>query len=657
MKHILALLLAACSLHGITAAESITSPDGKIKVEIDCDAKGRPYYSVTKNGDTVIAPSRLGFKLKGAKNFDRGFRITGTERDSVSTSWETVWGEEKTIVDNHNGMTVNLRQGNRTMSIVFKVFDDGFGFRYEYPRQQGLGDFVITDELTEFTFTDTHKSWSIPAFDVNFYEGICRELPIDSIGIASTPLTMKTSQGTMLALHEANLTDYAAMNVESTPGSTTLKAHLTPWSTGKKVFVTDTRVTPWRTLIIADTPEKMMLSRIMLNLNEPCSIDDTSWIEPQRYIGVWWCYHNRTNTWGNGPKHGATTRNVMRYMDFAAKHNFGGVLVEGWNKDWWTYKFSFTEPYDDFDIDSIVAYGKEKGVDFISHHESGSFVANYESQLDDAFRYCRDKGVRYVKTGYTNKILDGKERHSSQFGVRHMRKVIETAAKYGVAIDNHEPVMPTGLQRTYPNLMTQEGVRGQEWDAWNQSGGNPPEHTVTIPFTRGLAGPMDFTPGTFLFENKVVPGTRVNTTLAKQLALFLILYSPLQMASDMIENYEANPGPLAFIESCPTDWQKTLYPEAEIGKYITEARKDRNSDDWFVASATGREARTSEISLSFLDPETEYVAVIYRDGPDAHWEHNPYPVTIERRIVKSDTKLQLPVAPGGGYAMRLFKKN
>ncbi|MDE5881175.1 MAG: glycoside hydrolase family 97 catalytic domain-containing protein, partial [Muribaculaceae bacterium] len=384
----------------------------------------------------------------------------------------------------------------------------------------------------------------------------------------------------------------------------------------------------------------MALSRIMLNLNEPCAIENAEeFCKPQRYIGVWWCYHMKTATWEAGENHGATTENVKRYMDFAARHNFGGVLVEGWNHDWATWDFSFTRPYEDFDIAEINRYGREKGVALIGHHETGGKLANYERQMADGMKLYKDNGMHYVKTGYVGDLLDDKERHSSQFGVRHYRKVIETAAAHNLAIDNHEPVMPTGLQRTYPNLMTQEGVRGQEWDAWCPEGGNPPSHTVTLPFTRGLAGPMDFTPVTFRFENPVMPQTHVNTTLAKQLALFVILYSPLQMASDEIENYEANPGPFQFVCDCPTDWERTVFPEAEIGKYITTARKEKGGDNWFVGSATGDEARVANINLAFLDPGCTYRATIYRDGENANYDTDPYPVIIEQKDVTSDMAL------------------
>lgn len=639
---------------------SVSSPDNEVVLSFDTDKEGHPHYSVTRHGKTILRPSKLGLSLKGCPDLTEGFSVAKSSRDSHSETWDVVWGEESQIENNYNELRVTLAQKKiapgRTIDIVFRVFDDGIGFRYEFPRQKELQDFVIMDEATEFSFDECPHTWSIPAEGFRFYEALFRELPLDSIGKVATPLTIRCADGTHIAIHEANLTDYAAMNLQATPGRNTLCASLSPWQTGEKVFVTDVRVSPWRTMIIADNAGDMALSRIMLNLNEPCAITEAeSFCKPQRYLGVWWCYHMRTATWEAGPNHGATTENVKRYMDFASRNNFGGVLVEGWNPDWATWDFDFTRPYDDFDIAEINRYGCEKNVALIGHHETGGRIANYERQMEEGMKLYADNGMHYVKTGYVGDMLDDKELHSSQFGVRHYRKVIETAAKYRLAIDNHEPVMPTGLQRTYPNLMTQEGVRGQEYDAWNPEGGNPPSHTVTLPFTRGLAGPMDFTPVTFRFENPVVPQTHVNTTLAKQLALFVILYSPLQMASDEIENYEANPGPFQFICDCPTDWDKTCFPEAEIGKYVTTARKGKGEDTWYVGSATGDEARVAHINLSFLDPGARYRATIYRDGEDAHFDTNPYPVVIEQRDVTSDTTLDIPQGRSGGCAIKIAK--
>lgn len=657
------LLFSAMACGTICAAATplrVASPHNDVILSFDTDKQGHPHYSVVRKGKTILNPSRLGLALKDSPDLIEGFTVAKFSRDSHSEIWEPVWGEESQIENNYNELRVTLAQKKlapgRTIDIVFRVFDDGIGFRYEFPRQKTLQDFIIMDEVTEFAFDECPVTWSIPSEGFRFYEALFRELPLDSIGKVSTPVTIRCADGTHIALHEANLTDYAAMNLQATPGSNTLRASLSPWQSGEKVFVTDVRMSPWRTMIIADNAGDMALSRIMLNLNEPCAIPDAdTFCKPQRYLGVWWCYHMKTATWEAGPNHGATTENVKRYMDFAARNNFGGVLVEGWNHDWATWDFNFTRPYDDFDIAELNRYGKENGVALIGHHETGGRIGNYERQMEDGMKLYADNGMHYVKTGYVGDMLDDKELHSSQFGVRHYRKVIETAAKYKLAIDNHEPVMPTGLQRTYPNLMTQEGVRGQEYDAWNPDGGNPPSHTITLPFTRGLAGPMDFTPVTFRFENPVAPQTRVNTTLAKQLALFVILYSPLQMASDEIENYAANPGPFQFVCDCPVDWDKTCYPEAEIGKYITTARKGKGEDTWYVGSATGNDARIAHIDLSFLDSGAKYRATIYRDGEDAHFDTNPYPVLIEQRDVTNETVLDIPQGRSGGCAIKLAK--
>lgn len=638
-------------------ALKVSSPDGNLSLTFDI-SEGAPLYSLDRAGKRILNPSHMGFTLKDQPGFDGDFSLADFTRDSHDETWQPVWGEESEITDNYNQLRVCLKQDRkapgRKLDIVFRVFNDGIGFRYEFPAREDMPDFTITDELTEFAFADNHTSWSIPAEGYRFYEALFRELPLDSMGYVSTPVTLRGKDGTHFAIHQANLTDFAAMNLVATPGSNVLRARLTPWMNGDAVYVTDVRHSPWRTLIVADNAGDMALSRIMLNLNEPCAIENAAdFCVPQRYIGVWWCYHNKNATWEAGPKHGATTENVKRYMDFAASHGFGGVLVEGWNHDWATWNFDFTKPYDDFDIEAINEYGRLNGVALIGHHETGGNLTNYENQMEAGMQLYKDNGMHYVKTGYVGDLLDGKERHSSQFGVRHYRKVIENAARYGLAIDNHEPVMPTGLQRTYPNLMTQEGVRGQEWDAWCPEGGNPPSHTVTLPFTRGLAGPMDFTPVTFRFENPVMPQTHVNTTLAKQLALFVILYSPLQMASDEIENYEANPEPFKFVCDCPTDWERTVFPEAEIGRYVTTARKEKGGDRWFVGSATGDEARTAHIDLAFLDPGVTYRATIYRDGEDVHYDTNPYPVIIEERNVTSDMALDIPQGRSGGCAIKL----
>jgi alpha-glucosidase len=641
---------------GNTSKLSVNSPNGVLKLKAEVD-NGRIFYSLFRKGQPVLNKSALGFKLKGS-TLDENLKIKDVNYRYINESWSQICGEEKVIKNKYCEMKIRVEENtslNRKFDIVFRLFNDGIGFRYEFPEQENLKDFVIMDELTEFAMTGNHTTWSIP-YESLFYEALYESAPLNTLKWVSTPLTMETKDGLFLSIHEANLTDYAAMNLIPINGTNVLKANLTPWSTGEKVFMNAPGVTPWRTVVVADKPGDLLLSRIMLNLNEPCKIEDTSWIKPGRYIGIWWVYHMKKKTWHTGPLHGATTENVLRHIDFAAENGFSGVLVEGWNKGWDTYNFNFTESYPDFDIKKITDYATSKNIMLIGHHETDGKVTDYESQINEAFDLYEKNNVHIVKTGYVGKLLDGKERHSSQFGVRHYRKVLELAAKHKIMIDNHEPVMPTGLQRTLPNLMTQEGVRGQEWDAWDKDGGNPPDHTTIIPFTRGLAGPMDFTPGTFNFENPAIPTTRVQTTLAKQLALFVILYSPLQMASDDIENYKKNPKPFEFITSCPTNWDKTVVPEAKIGEYVTIARKDRESDSWFVGSITNASPRKLSLSLSFLDKKTKYIARIFKDSSTANYISNQYPVDIEDVEVNNETILNIDQAPGGGTAIVIKKQ-
>lgn len=635
------------------------SPDGHLQVEVGTDS-GRIYYTVSRDSVPVITRSYLGLQLADG-DLQNDFSILKVSENAFSETWEQPWGEELTADNTYNQLTLELQQNSgqkRRLNVVFRVFNDGIGFRYEFPDQPNLKKFVIADECTQFTLASDGKAWAIPA-NVKYYEALYQPVQVKSLQDACTPLTIEMNDSLYITIHEANLTDYAAMNLKTEGESTTLQADLPPWSTGEKVFAQTPSVSPWRTIIIGHTPGDLLLSRLMLNLNEPCAID-TSWIEPGRYIGIWWAIHQEKYTWKQGPKHGATTANAKRYIDFAAAHGFSGVLTEGWNVGWdgdWSQDnlFNFTQAYPDFDLEEVTSYAASKGVRWIAHNETGGFTKNYEEQLDSAFTLYHRLGVNAVKTGYVNEYLDNQELHGSQYGVRHYRKVIETAAKYQLMIDNHEPVMPTGLQRTYPNLMTQEGVRGQEYDAWSPDGGNPPEHTTILPFTRGLAGPMDFTPGTFNFNNPVLPTTHPQTTLAKQLALGVILYSPLQMASDLIENYEGQPA-LAFISACPTTWAKTVVPGACIGEYVTLARKERNGEDWFIGSITNANPRTLQIPLDFLDAGSSYEAIIYRDGPGADYRTNPYPLTIERRKVEAGTTLELELAPGGGAAIQLRKQ-
>lgn len=633
------------------------SPDKTLELRLE-EKKGEVYYSLKKDQKPVLSNSKLGFELKEGQ-LSKNFKIAQTKTSSKDETWSQVWGEEIDVRNHYNELFAELKQkkGEKySLNLRFRVFNDGIGFRYEFPKQSGLTKFTILDEYTEYNFPNDAKTWSL-SHNAEFYEGLYREKPLSKLDTVKTPLTLETKEGLFLAAHEANLTEFASLNLyPKTENSTHLKAYLTPWSNGDKVYAKTPSVSPWRTLIVAKSAGDLMLSRLMLNLNEPSQIEDTSWIKPGRYIGIWWGMHMKTNTWYMGPTHGAETSNVLRYIDFAAKHNFAGVLVEGWNKGWEDWKsFEFSTPYPDFDIKKITEYGKAKGVKLIGHHETGGSTINYEKQMDAAFDFYNKYGVDVVKTGYVGGVLDGRENHGSQYGVRHYRKVIENAAKHKIMIDNHEPVMPTGLQRTFPNLMTQEGVRGQEWDAWSKDGGNPPNHTTIIPFTRGLAGPMDFTPGTFNFENPVIPGTRVWTTLAKQLALSVIIYSPLQMASDEIENYENKPE-FEFLTKVPTTFSKTVVPGAEIGQFVTIARRDVNGKDWYVGSITNQKPRDIKIPLDFLEKGASYKAKIFRDGPGADYKTNPYPVVIEEKIVFDKDVLEFHLAPGGGLGLLLEKQ-
>ncbi len=622
---------------------------------------GQIFYSLKCDTQQIIYRSKLGYQFKNMAPIENDLKISHIGRNSVNETWEQVWGAKRLIENRYEELIINLEEQSgekRKLNLYFRLFDDGLGFRYQIPEQKNIDTIIITAENTQFHLANVKTTWWIPAYKEVYYESLYRHTTLEKIDTVCTPVTLEFENGKFLAIHEANLAHYAAMNLYYS-GNNTLTTDLTPWSTGEKVFTHAGMYSPWRTITIGDKPGDLITSYIELNLNEPNKLKDVSWIKPGKYIGIWWAIHMEKYTWAQGPKHGATTKNTKAYMDFAAKHGFSGVLVEGWNNGWdfdWVHegnRIKFTEAYPDFDLEAITKYGAARNVKLIGHHETGGAVKNYESQMDEAFKLYQNAGVNCVKTGYVNPKLEGKEFHSSQFGVEHYRKVIETAARYKIVIDNHEPVMPTGLQRTYPNLMTQEGVRGQEYDAWSKDGGNPPEHTTIIPFTRGLAGPMDFTFGTFNFTNKVNPGTRVQTTIAKQLALYVVIYSPLQMASDLPENYENNKA-FQFIEDVPTDWTDTRVLDAVIGDYVCIARKDRNSDDWFLGSITDENARKIEIKLDFLDPDKTYIAQIYQDSPDADWKTNPTGFKYIEQKVDKENILILDMKAGGGQAIRFI---
>lgn len=644
------------------AADVLSSPDGHLKVTVGVKG-GKPFYMIARDGKPIVNCSFLGFTLNDGA-FDNGFKVIGKSRDTKNETWTQPWGEDRVVNCHYNELKLHLQQPDkrqRQLNIVFRAFNDGIGFRYEFPKQKNLGEFRIMDEMTQIAMPTDAQAWTEPTNGATYYEALWTKDLLSKKDTVSTPITIEVNDSLYMALHEANLTDYASINYtpRQLPGAAvTLVAALTPWQNGVKVYAKAPFVSPWRTILITKRPGDLITSKLMLNLNEPCKIADTSWITTGKYVGIWWGMHMEDYTWAQGPKHGATTVNTKRYIDFAAKHGMNGVLVEGWNYGWdgdWTKegdKFDFSKPYPDYDLEGLQKYALSKGVRLIAHNETGGAAKNFENQLDSAFSLYQRLGIRAIKTGYVNALLDNKELQHSQYGVRHYRKVVETAAKYHLMVVNHEPAMPSGLCRTYPNLVSGEGMRGQEYNAWSPDGGNPPYHICVLPFTRGLAGSMDFTPGIFNFENKVKPTTHPQTTLAKQLSEYILIYSPWQMAADMIENYENQPA-FSFIESVPTDWEKSLVLDAEIGKYIAMARKDKASDDWYVGAATDADARDLNLKLDFLDKDRTYYAEIYADGEGADYRTNPYPILYKRLKVTNTSNLSLHLAPSGGSAIRI----
>jgi len=653
------LVLVSCSSTR-NVSFKIASPGKKNELVFELTKSGQPQYRFSSNGKSVIEPSLLGFEFQEIKKMTEGFKVVNTEQHTTDQVWEQPWGEFRKVRDHHNELIVHLKESageERLVDLIFRVFDDGLGFRYSFPQQPHLDKVKISNEITQFTFSDDNDVWWIPVHSENsYYESFYRKTAMSKTDTINTPATFETKNNLFVAIHEANLTDFASMTLSKSVNNQ-YKSELVPWADGVKVYAQTPFQTPWRTIVVGEKPGDLVTSTVMLNLNEPSKIDDISWIAPSKYIGIWWGMHLEKYTWGQGEKHGATTKNTEEYIDFAAKNSLDGVLVEGWNEGWdgdWTADgsaFSFTKAYPDFNLDEISKYAAMKNVRLIGHHETAGATKNYERQLEDAFKLYNKIGVNTVKTGYVNKFLDKKEWHDSQYGVRHYRKVIETAARYHIMIDNHEPVKGTGIQRTFPNLMTQEGGRGQEYNAWSSDGGNTPEHTVTLPFTRMLSGPMDYTPGNFNFDYKTANGAKVQTTLASQLALYVVLFSPLQMASDLPENYVGKPE-FEFIKEVPCIWSETKVLDTKIGEYTTIVRKDWEGKNWYLGSVTDRNGRQLEVPLSFLDPGKSYKAEMYTDGPGADYKTNPYPVLIESKTVDSAMTLKLKLAPGGGAAIK-----
>jgi len=650
---------------------SISSPNGTVKLNFILK-DGIPYYQVYRSNEPVIILSRLGLKIKGKISFEDHFKVRRIKKDSLDEVWTQVWGEESKIRNNYNELTIQLdgsRRNTGKLVIIFRVYDDGIGFRYLIPEQRRLKKIEILDELTEFNFPGDYEIWWIPAYKPERYEYLYRKTKISQIDTIHTPATIETNNGLYLAIHEAALEKYSSMTL-ARKGKNKLEVDLVPWSDGIKVKGSLPLKSPWRTIQIADTPGGLITSYLILNLNEPCKLTDVSWIRTGKYVGIWWEMHVGKTTWSSGPKHGATTENTIKYIDFASKYGFQGVLVEGWNVGWdsdWAGVYpspmNFLKPYPDFDIKRLSEYAKSKGVFVIGHHETGADILNYERQMKEAFKFYEELGIPVVKTGYVGWGKDlprineeGKlvrEWHHSQYMVEHFRKVIEVAAKHHIMIIAHEPIKDTGERRTWPNMMSREGARGQEYNAWSPDGGNPPEHTTILPFTRLLSGPMDFTPGIFdLTFDEYRPNNKVNTTLAKQLALYVVIYSPFQMAADLPENYEKKLDAFKFIMDVPTDWDRTIVLNGKIGDYVTIVRKDRNSDEWYLGSITDEECRNFEIKLDFLTPGIKYVAEIYRDGDKADWRTNPYDIKIEKKLVKNVDWININLAPGGGTAIR-----
>jgi len=664
IRLLLALAAALLTAPAFAAPITISSPEGVLTVSVDVNGEGRPEYSVVRLGTPVILPSRLGFLLTDAPKLERNFTIAEAGRRSVDTRWEQPWGERRFVRDRHNELRVRLTERTppgRSIDVVFRVFDDGIGFRYEFPA--AFGQVNIAEEITEFAVAQPATVWWIPAFQWNREEYLYNKTKLTEVGVAQTPMTIRTDDGLHIAFHEASLVDYSGMQLQN-EGNGRFRAVLTPSSTGAKVSRAAPFPTPWRTMQIADRAGGLVENDLILNLNEPNKLGDVSWVEPFKYVGVWWALHLDKETWGPGPRHGANTANVKRYIDFAAQHGFRGVLVEGWNVGWnddWFASgkdFSFTKPYPDFDIEELARYARQKGVRLIGHHETAGNIALYERQLEAALDLYARLGIDAVKTGYVADMggiqapgPDGTIRyewHEGQRMAQHHLKVVQEAAERRIAVNPHEPIKDTGLRRTYPNWVSREGARGMEFNAWGQPP-NPPEHEANLVFTRMLAGPMDFTPGILSLEGR---GQPILSTQAKQLALYVVIYSPIQMAADLIENYQQHMRPFQFIKDVPADWSESHVLNGEIGDYVTIARKDRNSENWYLGAVTDEEGRVLETPLSFLTPGRRYRAQIYRDGPNAHYRANGKDIVIEERTVTSADTVNLRLAPGGGQAIR-----
>ena len=675
-------------------AGQVSSPNGDIKVNFEL--KGSvPTYSVTFKGKTVVNPSRLGYYLDNGEDLLDGFTVLEEATSSFQETWVPVWGENKSIYNHYNQLVVSLHQAatDRYMNIAFRVYDEGFGLRYEFPQKGKLNYFVVKEERTEFAMTGDHIAYWIPGdYDTQEYEYTksrmseisknLRQAVSDNLSQTifsetgvQTSLQLKTDDGLYLNIHEAALVNYPAMHLNLDEKTNTFTSWLTPDATGKKGYMQTPFHSPWRTMIIVDDARKVLSSNLILNLNEPCKLTDTSWIHPTKYVGVWWEMISNKSEWAYthdypsvklgetdyakakpSGKHGANNENVRRYIDFAAEHGFDQVLVEGWNIGWedWSgnskeYVFDFLTPYPDFDIKALNQYAHNKGVKLMMHHETSSSIMNYEKHMDRAYQLMNDYGYDAVKSGYVGNIIPRGEHHYSQIEINHYLNAIKRAADYHIMVNAHEAVRPTGLCRTYPNLVGNESARGTEYQAF---GGTKVGHTAILPFTRLQGGPMDYTPG--IFEMDCVNGSHCNSTICGQLALYVTFYSPLQMAADFPENYEKHMDAFQFIKDVAVDWDKSIYLEAEPMEYITAARKAKGSDNWFLGCVTGADAHQSTVKLDFLDKGKTYTATIYKDAPDADYKTNPQAYVITTQKVTSKSVLKLNAVPGGGFAVSLI---
>ena len=690
------MCLVCLGLAGRVHASEVTSPNGEMKLTFTL-RDSKPYYSVSFRGKPVIKPSRLGYALHNAENLLEGFTQTGEKTSTFDETWTPVWGENKTIRNHYKELLVGLIQEKtgRVMNLRFRVYDEGVGLRYEFPQEGSkLNYFVVKEECTEFALTGDHIAWWIPGdYDTQEYEysrsrlseirPLFKKKVTDNASQTSfsetgvqTSLQLKTDDGLYINLHEAALVNYPAMHLNLDDKNMVFRSWLTPDAQGIKGYLQTPCQSPWRTIMITDDARKVLSSHLILNLNEPCKIKDTSWIHPTKYVGVWWEMISGKGDWAYtsqfpsvklgitdyakakpSGRHSANNENVRRYIDFAAQHGFGGVLVEGWNigwEDWFgnskEYVFDFQTPYPDFDIKALNEYAHSKGVKLIMHHETSSSIMNYEKHMDQAYQLMKDYGYDAVKSGYVGNLIPRGEHHYSQIAINHYQHAIERAADYKIMVNAHEAVRPTGLCRTYPNLIGNESARGTEYQAF---GGITPGHTAILPFTRLQGGPMDYTPG--IFEMQCSNGSRANSTIGGQLALYVTMYSPLQMAADFPENYEKHLDAFQFIKDVALDWDKSIYLEAEPMEYITAARKAKGSSSWFVGSVTGLKPHNSTLRLDFLDKGKTYVATVYADAPDADYKTNPQAYTITKGLVTAKSVLKLHSVAGGGYAISIVE--